>query len=241
MEVLVVESNAAALEQLSAILAENDYEVHEASGVRDAISLLEQRIQVDIIVSELSFPTEDGRQFFRYLQMNQRLRQIPVVVCTTTPNQRSVMEAIELGAKEFIVKPIDEQVLLDKMSQALSKGLGAILVVEDDDIVRELLTRIVQREGYKALGARNGRVGLEILGSERVSMVISDIMMPEMDGLELLGIIKESHPGIPILMVTAKKSKDVQRGVVAAGADGFITKPFKNIEIAEQIARFLGS
>jgi len=109
---------------------------------------------------------------------------------------------------------------------------GTVLIVDDEQFIRQILGRIVKREGYTVSEARDGIEALEMLQTEKFHFVISDIKMPRMDGMELLNAIKAQHPKTKVLMVTGYAGDYTAWDVISAGADHYITKPFKNTEIA---------
>jgi CheY-like chemotaxis protein len=112
---------------------------------------------------------------------------------------------------------------------------GTILVVDDEPVIRGLLVRSIAREGYQVSEATNGREALELLKMARFDIVISDIKMPEMDGMELLTEIRSSYPSVSVILITGYGAEYNSQDVIAAGADYFITKPFKNVEIAHTL------
>lgn len=109
-----------------------------------------------------------------------------------------------------------------------------ILVVEDDNKLRQLFCTVLTRNGYRALSAEDGTEALTILDKEHVDLIISDIMMPHMNGYELTRTLRETNYNLPILMVTAKESfDDKQRGFLV-GIDDYMVKP---IDVNEMLLR----
>ncbi|MGF7048417.1 DNA-binding response OmpR family regulator [Paenibacillus sp. DS2015] len=109
-----------------------------------------------------------------------------------------------------------------------------ILVVEDDNKLRQLFCTVLTRNGYHALAAEDGQDALAILDKEYVDLIISDIMMPHMDGYELTRTLRETNYNLPILIVTAKESfTDKQRGFLV-GIDDYMVKP---IDVNEMVLR----
>ncbi len=90
-------------------------------------------------------------------------------------------------------------------------------------------------EAEGEITAGSGEHALEILEENKVAAIISDIAMPEMNGIDLLTKVKKKHGDIPILMITGFAGQYRGENVLAAGADGFIIKPFKNIDIVNKI------
>lgn len=100
-----------------------------------------------------------------------------------------------------------------------------VLVVDDDKNTRFLMREILELEHYTVFTARNGEEGLGVMASEHIDVVIVDIMMPEMDGYELVRQIRLSDERIPILMVSAKQLPDDRKKGFLAGIDDYMSKP----------------
>lgn len=109
-----------------------------------------------------------------------------------------------------------------------------ILVVEDDVKLRNLFCAVLEKNGFRPVPAGNGEEALDALDDAYIDLVISDIMMPEMDGYELTQTLRESNENLPILMVTAKEQfMDKQKGFLV-GTDDYMVKP---VDINEMILR----
>lgn len=116
---------------------------------------------------------------------------------------------------------------------------ASVLVVDDESFIRQILSRMVSREGYEVHQATDGKDALKLLADHPCQIVISDIKMPNMDGIELLAEIKTNHSTVSVILITAYAGEYSADDAIAAGADAFITKPFKNIEIAETLRKVL--
>lgn len=116
------------------------------------------------------------------------------------------------------------------------------LVVEDQDRLRAALTRSLRQRGYDCLEARSGREALDVLGrpdTGEVHVVLSDIRMPEMDGLTLLGALRERYPDLAVVMVTGVAEVETAVECLQQGAFDYITKPFQLSEVHARIERAL--
>jgi len=116
-----------------------------------------------------------------------------------------------------------------------------ILIVEDEESLLKLESILLTSKGYDVRGVLNGQQALDAIREERPDLVLLDIMLPEIDGFEVCQRIKDNPEtkSIPVIMLTAKKSReDMARGE-KVGADWYITKPFKSIMVIETIQRFL--
>ena len=112
-----------------------------------------------------------------------------------------------------------------------------ILVVEDEESLLKLESILFTSKGYAVTGVRDGKSALEAIAADRPDLVVLDVMLPGQDGFEVCRAIKENPEtsSIPVVMLTAKKSSnDLERGRLA-GADAYITKPFKSVKVLEVI------
>lgn len=113
-----------------------------------------------------------------------------------------------------------------------------ILVIEDDDLIRETLQELLELEGFQVVTAENGLVGVQIAQAEHPDLTICDVMMPELDGYGVLAQLQQ-HPEtamIPFLFLTAKASLTDMRQGMNLGADDYLTKPFTLAELRQAIA-----
>ena len=116
-----------------------------------------------------------------------------------------------------------------------------VLLVEDDPVILRLLEVNFELEGYDVLLAHDGAEGIDMARAQRPDLVISDIMMPNVSGIELVEALKgdEATAGIPIILLSAKaQSADVRAGM-EAGADDYITKPFEPLELVDRVQALL--
>ena len=116
-----------------------------------------------------------------------------------------------------------------------------ILIVDDDKTTRKLLSYYLKENGFTVITAENGLDGMEKLGSDAVSLVMTDLNMPFMDGIEFIKTMK-SNPGIsqiPALMLTAETDGEEQERAFKAGADGYLSKPVTAEEVVTKIRQML--
>ena len=116
-----------------------------------------------------------------------------------------------------------------------------VLLVEDDPVILRLLEVNFELEGYGVLLAHDGAEGIELARSSSPDLIISDIMMPNVSGIELVQTLKAdaATAGIPIILLSAKaQSADVRAGM-EAGADDYVTKPFEPLELVEHVQALL--
>ena len=114
-----------------------------------------------------------------------------------------------------------------------------ILVVEDDAELRELFRQVLGKNGYQAVGAADGVQALDALDNDYYDLIISDVMMPVMDGYELVRQLREAGITIPVLMITAKDSFDDMRMGFLSGTDDYMVKPVNVNEMVLRVGALL--
>jgi CheY-like chemotaxis protein/anti-sigma regulatory factor (Ser/Thr protein kinase) len=128
-------------------------------------------------------------------------------------------------------------------SQARPASAGAVLLVEDHEINRKLAEIMLQRMGYRYVTACDGLQALDMLDKNRFDVVLMDVMMPVMDGLTALKLLREreSEQGrrTPVLMVTAHAMTGDRERFLSAGADGYVSKPMSQAALQKEIERIL--
>ena len=116
-----------------------------------------------------------------------------------------------------------------------------ILIVDDNPHMCNLLVDILEIFDYHGSKARDGEEALSRLRNESFDLVITDLRMPNLGGMDLLKSIKEENPSLPVVVITAFGKADTQKDVLAARADGYLTKPFKVNEIENLLKGLLRS
>lgn len=114
------------------------------------------------------------------------------------------------------------------------------LIVDDSSVMRKIVERALRQAGLDALvvhEAGSGTEGLEVLKSKKVDLILSDINMPSMDGLEFLRQIRAQQlaPGVPVVMITTESSEEHVKAAIQAGARGYIRKPFTAEQVKERV------
>ncbi|MCV4776458.1 response regulator, partial [Escherichia coli] len=104
--------------------------------------------------------------------------------------------------------------------------MSNILIVDDEQSYRQLLTLVFESDGHSIRTASNGREALELIKAEPADVIITDVRMPDMDGIELLKSAREYQPDIGVVLMTAFASVETAREAFKLGADDFIQKPF---------------
>ena len=124
----------------------------------------------------------------------------------------------------------------------MQKRSPKVLLVDDNYLMRTLLRGILRSESCQVIGeAKNGLIALDLVERKLPDVVFLDVMMPEMDGLEVLQNIKEKYPGIRVIMITGNPSVENVQESIQGGASGFIIKPFNSAKVVETLHRAWGT
>jgi len=115
-----------------------------------------------------------------------------------------------------------------------------VLIVDDEDRIRELLTDTLSALGYQTFSTRDGKEALTFLKQHRIDLVIADIRMPKFDGISLLKVVKKEKPDLPVLIITGYDFNYAMDKALEGGADGFLAKPFRIGKIEELMKNVLG-
>lgn len=117
--------------------------------------------------------------------------------------------------------------------------MARILVAEDDRNANKLICAVLRKAGHEPLSSRDGEEALAVLDANHVDMLVSDVMMPRMDGVELTRQLREAGYDLPILMLTAKQMPEDKREGFLAGADDYLTKPADMQELVLRVRALL--
>jgi PAS domain S-box-containing protein len=207
--VLIVDDEAPARELLASWLEPEGYQLITAGSSSEALAKAAELVP-DAITLNMLMPGKGGWDTLYELKKTPVTAAIPVIVVTVVDEPKI---GLALGAAEYLVKPVDKEVLLETVRRFIgpgSNGPAKILVVDDEAGTRELLKEMLESDGYIPVLAASGKEALEALARISVSAILLDLIMPEMDGFELLLRMKED-PGlrnIPVLVLTAKDLTD---------------------------------
>ena len=122
-----------------------------------------------------------------------------------------------------------------------TEGEETILLIDDDDMIISVYSQILRRYGYKVLIATNGKEAIEIYieNKDQISLVVLDMIMPEMNGDKVFTSIKEINPGVKVLLSSGYSHGNIVRDLMQLGCDGFIEKPFNTEKFLQKIGEIL--
>jgi DNA-binding response OmpR family regulator len=122
-------------------------------------------------------------------------------------------------------------------AEATAADDRCVLVVDDDAVLRRVVRAVLEADGFRVIEAPNGQQGLEMAASERPRVVILDVMMPGLDGVEVCRRL--DHRATKVLMLTALGDVTTEVASLEAGARGYLTKPFSSMELLDRVEELL--
>jgi CheY-like chemotaxis protein len=201
--ILVIDDDPDVRQLLQRHLAAEGFRVLTAAGGEEGLRIARQ-VRPRAITLDIMMPGMDGWSVLTELKKDPDLAHVPILLCTILDDRNM---GFALGASEFLTKPVDRNqlvALLRKHARGHTPP-GRVLLVEDDPVSRQMLARLMQKEGWAVTEAENGRVALERLAAERPGLILLDLMMPVLDGFEFVNEMRklEANRSIPIIVVTA--------------------------------------
>jgi DNA-binding response OmpR family regulator len=124
---------------------------------------------------------------------------------------------------------------MEKNAQLVNGTPATLLVVDDNKGVLDFLVLLLSKHGYKAIGASGGHECLEIVRRQPVDLIISDVMMPAMDGLQLCEELKLIAPQTPVILLTARDDMATRAAAMDLGVSEFVTKPVNNHDLLTRV------
>ncbi len=190
-------------------------------------------------------PEVDGWNLLAQFKADAELSSIPVILLTMVDDVKTAGSA--LGAADYLIKPVDGTKLLPILDKLCAERKEtSILVVEDDPPTRLMVSRLVEREGWLAVPAENGRRALELLKTFTPSVVLLDLLMPEVDGFSVLREMRANPQwrGIPVVVLTSLDLTGEVRRLLQQQAErvlqkGRYTKEELLKEVRDAVAEFV--
>ena len=200
--VLAIDDDPMVGDLLRRFLGKEGFQVVTAASGEEGLRLAAE-VRPDVITLDAIMPGMDGWMVLSRLKADRDLQAIPVIMLTILDNRNL---GFSLGASDFLIKPIQRDVLVATVQRLSLKPTAHVLVVDDDKLTRDLVRRSLESEGLEVVEANNGRVALDQMESTKPGLILLDLLMPEMDGFEFLAELRrqERWRSIPVVVVTAK-------------------------------------
>lgn len=241
--VLVIDDDPFTCDRVQRYLSGQGYRV-EIAGAGDQGLAMARSLRPDVITLDVMMPGMDGWAVLEAMKADPELAATPVVMMSMLENQEL---AVALGAENALSKPLQRS-QLDQLLATIRSAEGPhparLLVVEDEPANAELLRRVLERQGWIVVHASNGQEALDAVAQQRPDLILLDLMMPRMDGLEFLERLRRNPVAIPIpvLVLTAKDLSEEDRHRLNGRVRDVLHKgEFSAVALTEQINAILSA
>ncbi len=201
--ILVIDDDAATRELISRFLNREGFATVSAADGETGLQLARD-MRPDAVTLDVMMPGMDGWSVLTALKADMDLAEIPVVIMTILDEKNL---GYALGASEYLTKPVSRERLVTTIERYCRHiEPGEVLIVDDESNAREILRRLLEKEGWQVAEADNGRVALDWLVTHTPKLVLLDLMMPVMDGLQFIEEFRsvERWRDIPLIVLTSK-------------------------------------
>ena len=219
-----------------------------------------------LVLTDMHMPKMDGFSLIERIRQKPELSTATIMMLTSAGHRGDAARCQELGVAAYLLKPIRQS----ELREAIARVLGAreqqgavplitryslqdardpaaflrVLVAEDNPVNQRLATRLLEKRGHRVVVVTNGLEALAALDKESFDLILMDVQMPEMDGLEATAAIREREKsaGIhrPVIALTADAMKGDRERCLAAGMDGYLAKPIRPQELDEVLETYVG-
>jgi len=269
LRVVVVDDNQTNLRILQQVLVQWNTKPSTVSSATEAIELItcaqEAGRPFSLMITDSHMPEIDGFALIEEVRRNPQTASLKVVMLTSGGQRGDAARCRELAVAGYITKPAQQWELLETLLQVLGKPTAAeeptrlvtshslregrrslhILLAEDNPVNQQLAARLLQKRSHIVVIAGDGKQALAALGSQRFDLVLMDVQMPEMDGVEATIAIrrreKDSLEHMPIIAMTAHVMAGDRERFLAAGMDGYLSKPIRSQELFAAIDRIIST
>mgnify|MGYP002629833409 FL=1 len=265
--VLIVDDNATNRLILDEMLTNWGIETSCVEGVDQAIESLRRAREVgkgyDLVLSDVHMPDKDGFALAAEIRNDEKLAGAVIMMLTSGDRSEDVQQCREFGVSAYIRKPIKQSELFDSLVAALAiDGTGdagtqdaedsqrsevvipplRVLLAEDSVVNQKLALALLKKWGHSGTVANNGKEAVELVARESFDVVLMDVQMPEMDGLEATRQIRQSEVGtdrhLPIIAMTAHAMKGDRELCLESGMDDYVSKPVRPWQLINALSRF---
>jgi two-component system sensor histidine kinase/response regulator len=268
LPVLAIDDSSTNRRFLEEVLRHWGMKPEMAGGAREALAALalarEQGRPFPLVILDSQMPEMDGFSLATQILQDPSLHGVKLMMLSSSGQPGDGARCRELGISCYLMRPLQQSELLQALLTTLaqpppqpaaekrtlvtrhslreSRREVRVLLAEDNATNRRLFIRLLEKHGYTVLVASNGREALDALEKESVDLVLMDVQMPEVDGLEATAAIRvrEKVTGlhIPVIAMTAHAMKGDRERCLAAGMDDYLTKPVQTADLLRTLERF---
>ncbi|MBN2539544.1 MAG: response regulator [Deltaproteobacteria bacterium] len=199
----------------------------------------------DLIISDVEMPRMNGFKFCKEIKNNPTTRNIPVIMLSSLDSDTDIDKGFQAGAAAYISKAEANGGLCSTIERVLEKFKSnhrhLILVVDDSLTIRALVQKGLETAGFKVAIAENGKQALALIEKNRPNLILSDINMPVMDGIELCKTLHTTTElaSIPFVTMSSNSDRSIMRRMMEWGASAYLVKPFNLEQVVITVEKLL--
>ncbi|MBI4876451.1 MAG: PAS domain S-box protein [Acidobacteria bacterium] len=238
--VLVVEDEAELREFARLVLTKRGYNVLGAANAEEALLLCESNSgPIHLLLTDVIMPGMNGRQLAE--RLHPLRPEMKVLYMSGYTDSAIVHHGILDDGVLFLQKPFGAGPLAAKVREALGppRPAATILVVDDEPGIRSLLRQVLAREGYQVLEAEDGKQAMERAAGSHLDLVITDLVMPEQEGLETIGKLRKQQPDLKIVAISGAFEGEFLKVAAMLGAQATLAKPVSPRQLLETVRKVL--
>lgn len=249
-KILIIEDDVFLGDVLKQKLLNEKYDVTLARDGKEGLDAI-STLMPDLVLLDIILPTMNGYEILEAKNVNEVIKKIPVIVISNSGQPVEISKVVAMGVKDYLIKAqFDPEEVLQKVKSYLHDSEGdsqktevdikakTIMWVEDDRFLSDIIARKLSNEGACLLHAGDGEQAMEILSREKPDIILLDILLPGMDGFEILKWIKkdEKSKDIPVILLSnLGQQTDIEKGT-DLGAEKFLVKATVSLdEIVSEI------
>ena len=220
--ILVIDDEPDALDLLTRFLTKQGFNVVTSSTGKEGLKIAKQ-IHPMVIILDVIMPGINGWQLLTSIKSDDEICDIPVVMLSILDEGK---KGFALGASEYMTKPVNPTRLIEVIHRFKKDTPLSVMVVEDDPATRDILQRTLHKNDCTVYEAENGAIALDLLETKTPSLILLDLMMPEVDGFTFLHELrqKEAHAHTPVIVLTAKELTNEEKDLLNGASQRILAK-----------------
>ena len=235
VKILVVDDQAGMRLTLKGILSRKGYEVWTAEDGPQAIEAA-RKTDFRLILMDIKMPGMSGVETF--IKIKEMNKSATVIMMTAFAMEDEIKQAIQEGAYAVIHKPFNMEKILDVIGECL-KNQTLVLLVDDRIEDRNLFKHILEKKGYKVVDVGSGEECLTQVKERRFQVILLDIRLPGINGVETLKRVKQIRPDVGVIMITAYSEKELVQEAIEQGSFTCLEKPLDMENLLGVVSRCL--
>ncbi len=261
--VLIIDDNPINRRYLTYLLERSGMKVQTVENGQSGLELLQSGADFDLIITDSQMPEMDGFVVAEKIRQIPRLKDVPIMMLTSSGIRGDSERCRRIGIEAYLPKPVKMTEFLTAVQVTLGSNKNEdlestlitqytvrevlpfynILLAEDNPVNQKLAARLLEKAGNRVDIANNGQEVLEKIRQNHYDLILMDVQMPILDGLKATEKIREMEDNgthIPIIALTAHAMKGDSERCLAAGMDGYVSKPIRKEELFKEIERVMG-